>query len=70
MTDFKHVGIQGKSSGGPIELEAPECGEAQISKAAWSQIKELTQTQLKSYVAELKKKMDNPAKAVAPSSDF
>jgi hypothetical protein len=70
MTDFKHEGIMGKSTGGPIELEKPECGEAQLSPASWAAIKEQTQTQLKAFVQELKIKMDNPAKKVAPSSDF
>jgi len=70
LTDFKHEGMHGKSSGGSIDLEKPECGEVQLSGAAWGQIKEQTLDQLQAFVMELKKNLDNPTKAAAPSSDF
>lgn len=70
LTDFKHEGMHGKSSGGPIELEKPECGEAQISGVGWAAIKEQTQVQLKAFVQEMKIKMDHPVKTPPPSTDF
>lgn len=70
LTDFIHEGIHGKSSGGSIDLEKPECGEVQIMATAWSAIKSQTQDHIKAFVKELKVKMDNPVKAAAPSSDF
>ncbi len=70
LTNFRHEGIHGKSSGGPLELEKAECGEAQIMATAWEKIKEQTQEQIKTYVKELKTKMGNPVKVAAPSSDF
>lgn len=70
LTDFRHEGIHGKSSGGSIDLEKAECGEAQIMATAWAAIKAQAQDQLKTFVKELKVKMDNPVKVSAPSSDF
>ncbi len=71
LSDFKHEGMHGKSSGGSIDLEKPECGDAQIYPAAWATIKSQTQEQLKIFLLELKKKMANPVKTVAPSTtDF
>ena len=70
LTNFRHEGIHGKSSGGSIDLEKAECGEAQILHSAWVQIKEQTQDQMKSFVQELKKKMDNPGKVTPVNNDF
>ncbi len=70
LTDFKHEGIQGKSTGGSLDLEKPECGETQITTAAWASIKEQAQAQLKAFVQELKTKMDHPAKKAPVNSDF
>jgi len=70
LTDFKHEGIQGKSSGGSIDLPNPECGETHITKGSWITIKEQAQEKLKVFVQELKTKMDNPAKVAPASTDF
>ena len=70
LTDFKHEGIQGKSSGGSIDLLNPECGETHITKGSWITIKEQTQEKLKVFVQELKTKMDNPAKVAPANTDF
>jgi hypothetical protein len=70
LTNFVHEGIQGRSSGGSIDLEKPECTYTQITSEAWAKIKEQTQEQLKAFVQELKTKMDNPVKVAPPSSDF
>jgi len=70
LTDFRHEGMQGKSTGGSIDLEKPECGEVQITNAAWAKIKAQTQEQLQAFVQELKKKMGNAAKVAAPNNDF
>lgn len=70
LTNFKHEGIHGRSSGGSVDLEKPECGDTQITNEAWLKIKEETQVQLKAFVQELKIKMDNPVKTPPPSTDF
>ena len=70
MSDFKHEGIQGKSSGGAIDLEKPECGETLITKSSWMTIKDQTPVLLKTFVQELKTKMENPAKATPANTDF
>jgi hypothetical protein len=70
LTDFKHEGIQGKSSGGSVDLAQPECGETHITKASWITIKAETQSKMKAFVQELKTKMDNPAKAAPANNDF
>ena len=67
LSNFIHEGIQGMSSGGSIDLERAECGDAQILHGSWIKIKEQTQEQLTAFVKELKTKMDNPVKA-APTS--
>jgi hypothetical protein len=70
LSDFKHEGIQGKSSGGSVDLAQPECGETHITKASWITIKEETQTKMQAFVQELKTKMDNPAKTAPANTDF
>ena len=70
LTDFKHVGIHGRSSGGSVDLEKPEAGESQITNEAWVKIKEQTKEQMKSFVQELKTKMDHPAKKAPANTDF
>lgn len=70
LTDFKHEGIQGKSSGGSIDLANPECGETHITKGSWITIKEQTQDKMKAFVQELKTKMDNPTKSAPENTDF
>lgn len=70
LTDFHHEGMQGRSSGGPLELEKPECGEVQLLYGSWIKIKEQNQEHLKAFVQDLKTKMDNPTKAAPATSDF
>lgn len=70
LTNFRHEGMQGRSTGGSLDLDKPECGEAQLTATAWVKIKEQNQSLLDSFVQELKTKMNNPVKTAAPSSDF
>ena len=70
LTDFKHEGIQGKSSGGSVDLEKAECGESHITKGSWAMIKTETSAKMKVFVQELKIKMDYPAKVAPVNTDF
>lgn len=57
FTNFKHVGINGKSNGGPLELSDAECGRAQIAPASWAKIKTDAQEETKKLIAALQNNM-------------
>lgn len=54
FTNFVHVGLKGKSNGGPLELADAECGRAQIASGSWGKIKTDTYTEVQNLIPELK----------------
>jgi hypothetical protein len=66
INDFKHLGINGRASGGSLNLSDPECGKAQIALSSWNKIKSDTNENVKKLIDELQKNMieisNNPDK--------
>ncbi|MFQ3575812.1 MAG: DUF4468 domain-containing protein [Cytophagales bacterium] len=63
LTKFRHVGINGKSNGGPLELPDAECGRAQIAAGSWAKIKTDTQEEVKKILSSLQNNMIEISKA-------
>jgi hypothetical protein len=39
ISNFKHVGVNGRGSGGPLEKDVPECGKFVLPLGSWTKIK-------------------------------
>jgi len=58
LYDFDHESNRSRfGSGGPLENENPECGEEEMSKAVWIEIKENTRQQCEKIINDLRKYM-------------
>jgi hypothetical protein len=58
ITDFVHIANDNTYSGGNLENEKPDCGNFNMVKKGWLQVKEITQTKVNDIITDLKNSMN------------
>ncbi len=59
ITDFNHVSYKSGFSGGAIESKKPDCGNFNMMKKGWLQVKQQTKTTVEALIIDLKETMNN-----------
>lgn len=61
LTDFNHVSYKSGYSGGALEDEKPNCGNFNMMKKGWIDVKEQAQSNANAIIADLKLTMNKKA---------
>jgi hypothetical protein len=57
ISSLKHVGENGKGSGGALENDTPECGKFVLPMPSWAKIKNDVYAQMPSLISEMKQSL-------------
>jgi len=58
VSDFNHVSFKDGYSGGSLDNEKPDCGNFNMAKKGWKQVKEQTKSTVDNLIADLKTFME------------
>ena len=58
VSDFNHVSFKAGYSGGSLDNEKPDCGNFNMAKKGWNQVKEQTKSTVDNLIADLKTFME------------